>query len=312
MTGVIMRSKTRIHQSADVQTIKIGDGTSIWQFVVVLPGATIGGDCNICAHVLIENDVQIGDRVTIKSGVQLWDGIRLADDVFVGPNATFTNDKFPRSKKHPAQFQKTFVHKGASIGANATLLPGVQIGVGAMVGAGAVVTKSVPPKAVVVGNPARIVSYVDTDVKKIMAADARESLDSGVHGVKLYRLQNVKDLRGELSVIEWEKVLPFTPKRAFFVYGVQNGRIRGEHAHKDCRQFLLCLHGAVSVIVDDGANREEFLLDEPKIGIYIPPRVWGIQYKFSTDAVLFVLASHEYDAADYIRNYEEFLASLKS
>ena len=150
-----------IHRLADVQSARIGEGTRIWQFVVVLPGAQIGRDCNICAHGFIENDVVIGDHVTIKSGVYLWDGTRIEDDVFVGPNATFTNDAMPRSKAYPAVFRGVTVRRGASVGANATVLPGVTVGEHAMVGAGAVVTADVPPRAVVVGNPARVVRYVD-------------------------------------------------------------------------------------------------------------------------------------------------------
>ena len=126
----------------------------------MLPGAVIGADCNICDHTFIENDVRVGDRVTIKCGVQLWDGIRIEDDVFIGPNATFTNDPFPRSKRQPEQFDRTVVRQGASIGANATILPGVTVGVNAMVGAGAVVTRDVPPLAVVTGNPARITGWM--------------------------------------------------------------------------------------------------------------------------------------------------------
>lgn len=150
------------HALADVQSGHIGPNTRIWQFVVVLPAARIGADCNICSHVLIENDVIIGDRVTVKSGVQLWDGLRIEDDVFIGPNVTFTNDPFPRSKQYPASFAVTTVKAGASIGGGATVLPGITIGSHAMVGAGAVVTKSVPDGAVVVGNPARIVRYIAT------------------------------------------------------------------------------------------------------------------------------------------------------
>ncbi len=145
-----------IHQLADVQTSNIGDGTTIWQFCVVFADAKIGMNCNICAQVLIENDVVIGDNVTIKSGVQLWDGVRVEDNVSIGPNATFTNDMFPRAKQ-PYQQLVTILKKGASIGANATILPGVIIGENAMVGAGAVVTKDVPDNAIVVGNPARLI-----------------------------------------------------------------------------------------------------------------------------------------------------------
>lgn len=146
-----------IHPTADVQTSMIGKDTRVWQFCVIMPEARIGRGCNICAHVLIENDVTIGNNVTVKSGVQLWDGVTLEDDVFIGPNATFTNDLRPRSKQYPDTFARTIVRRGASIGANATILPGIIIGESAMVGAGAVVTKSVPDGETVVGNPAGVV-----------------------------------------------------------------------------------------------------------------------------------------------------------
>ena len=149
-----------IHSLADVQSSHIGINTKIWQFVVILPAAKIGADCNICSHCLIENDVVVGDRVTVKSGVQLWDGIRLDDDVFIGPNATFTNDLYPRSKQKFSLLQ-TIVKKGATIGANATILAGITIGQNAMVGAGSVVTKDVPPNVLVVGNPARIIKKLE-------------------------------------------------------------------------------------------------------------------------------------------------------
>jgi len=150
-----------IHQLADVKSDAIGEGTRVWQFVVIMKGAQIGRNCNICAHTLIEGDVVLGDNVTVKSGVYLWDGTRVADDVFIGPNATFTNDVMPRSKVYPEQFNGITLERGASIGANATLLPGVVVGEYAMVGAGSVVTKDVPPYAVVVGNPAKIIRVID-------------------------------------------------------------------------------------------------------------------------------------------------------
>ena len=144
-----------IHPLSDVQTENIGEGTRIWQFCVVLPGAQIGSNCNVNAQCLIENDVQIGDRVTIKSGVQLWDGLRVGDDVFIGPNVTFTNDKYPRSRRPPPTFARTELRRGASIGANATILGGVVIGEGAMVGAGSLVTRDVPAGELWMGHPAR-------------------------------------------------------------------------------------------------------------------------------------------------------------
>ena len=144
-----------IHSTADVQSMNIGENTQIWQFCVVLSGAQIGSNCNINCQVLIENDVVIGNNVTIKPGVQIWDGITIEDNVFIGPNVTFTNDLNPRSKMYPESFLKTLVKKGASIGANATILPGITIGENAMIGAGSVVLKDVPPNTVWVGNPAR-------------------------------------------------------------------------------------------------------------------------------------------------------------
>ena len=150
-----------IHPLADIATTDIGLGTRIWQFVVILPKARIGSECNICAHVFIENDVVVGDRVTIKSGVQLWDGLHVGNDVFIGPNATFTNDRYPRSKKYPREFLQTFIEDGASIGAGAVILPGLTIGAGAMVAAGAVVTKNVAPRSLVRGNPARHVRFLE-------------------------------------------------------------------------------------------------------------------------------------------------------
>ncbi|HDM8164134.1 TPA: N-acetyltransferase [Vibrio harveyi] len=151
----------KLHKLSDVAATDIGQGTTVWQFAVILAHAKIGRDCNICAHTFIENDVVLGNRVTIKSGVYLWDGIRIEDDVFIGPCVAFTNDKYPRSKRYPETFPKIQIESGASIGANATILPGVKIGKQAMVGAGSVVTKDIPPRAVVAGNPARIIRYIE-------------------------------------------------------------------------------------------------------------------------------------------------------
>ena len=150
-----------IHPTADVQSCDIGHRTRVWQFCVVLEGASIGSDCNICAHVFIEGDVIVGDRVTIKSGVQLWNGLRVEEDVFVGPNASFCNDKWPRSGVRATSPQVTTLRRGCSIGAGAVVLPGLEVGEGAMVAAGAVVTRAVPPYSLVAGNPARVIGKAD-------------------------------------------------------------------------------------------------------------------------------------------------------
>lgn len=299
-----------IHLLADVRTQMIGVNSKIWQFCVVFAGAKIGQDCNICSHCLIENDVVIGDRVTVKSGVQLWDGLRVGDDAFIGPNASFANDRFPRSKKTPERFLQTVLEPGASIGAGATILPGITIGRNAMVAAGAVVTRSVPPNAIVVGNPAKIVGYVDAERNKVAAGESL-AVEVGAHptqvgGVSLHRMPRVVDIRGSLTVGEFDRSIPFAAKRYFMVFDVPSVETRGEHAHRVCHQFLICVRGSCAVVADDGAHRQEFLLDRPDVGVHLPPMVWGIQYKYSADAVLLVYASHYYDSADYIRNYAEF------
>ncbi len=300
------------HPMAIVRSTNVGEGTRIWAFVNVLPGAVIGSQCNICDHVFIENDVVIGDRVTVKCGVQLWDGIVLEDDVFVGPNATFTNDPFPRSCQHLKEYPKTIVRRGASVGGNATILPGITIGTGAVVGAGAVVTRDVPPHAIVVGNPARIKGYVSTvsEPKPTSVPVPQRPAESLVPGVRLYELPHIVDMRGSLSAAEVGRQLPFMPKRYFLVFDVPSIEVRGEHAHKTLHQFLVCVKGSISVVVDDGEHRQEYALDKANVGLHVPPMVWATQYKYSQDAVLLVLASDVYDPADYIRDYDEFTAAV--
>lgn len=149
-----------IHPTALVASARIGDGTRIWAFVNILAGASIGRDCNICDRCFIENDVEIGDRVTVKCGVSIWDGVRLENDAFVGPDVSFSNDPRPRSGVHLAEYPKTVVRQGASLGSAAVVLPGITIGRWAMVGAGSVVTRDVPDHGLVYGNPARLHGYV--------------------------------------------------------------------------------------------------------------------------------------------------------
>jgi acetyltransferase-like isoleucine patch superfamily enzyme/dTDP-4-dehydrorhamnose 3,5-epimerase-like enzyme len=302
------------HETAIVESPSIGQGTRVWAFVHVLPGAVVGADCNLCDHVFIENDVRIGDRVTIKCGVQVWDGLTIEDDVFVGPNVTFSNDPYPRSRQRPESFARTVVRKGASIGANATILPGLTIGERAMIGAGAVVTHDVPPLAIVTGNPARIVGYEGAvSAEPSTLPPGRVPLvATRVRGVTLHRLPQVDDLRGNLSFGEIGRQVPFEVKRYFLVYGVASKEIRGEHAHRDLHQFLICVHGRCHVVADDGTNRQEFVLDEPNTGLHLPPLVWATQYKYSEDAVLLVLASNWYDPESYIRSYSQFLEIVKA
>lgn len=306
-----MADSAFVHPNAIVESPHVGAGTRVWAFAHVLPGARIGADCNLCDGVFVENDVLVGDRVTVKGGVQLWDGVVLEDDVFVGPNATFTNDPFPRSKQYPTEFKKTVVRRGASIGANATLLPGLTIGMGAMIGAGSVVTRDVPPNAIVVGNPARIVGYVSAEhARQLLPREALSEAGASdllAGDAEIHRLPRVDDMRGTLVFGEIEQHLPFTPKRFFMITDVPSKEVRGEHAHRKLHEFLVCLRGSCSIVLDDGARSDEVTLDAPTIGLHIPPRVWRIMYKYSADAVLLVLASDVYDADDYIRDYDEFV-----
>jgi len=312
-----MKTKYFTHPKAIVELgAKVGENTKIWAFVHILPGAEIGMNCNICDSVFIENDVKIGNNVTIKCGVQLWNGLEIHDNVFIGPNATFTNDQFPRSKQYLEEYPKTILCEGASIGANATILPGLMIGENAMIGAGSVVTRDVPQNAVVVGNPARIKGYVSSFSDKPL--QQREIIldvsitPTKVPKVKLYNLPIVTDIRGQLIFSEYDKHLPFIPKRFFVVHNVPSTEVRGQHAHKNTFQFLVCLRGSVNVIVDNVEFQDELILNQANIGLYIPPLIWGIQYKYSGDAILLVLASEKYNEHEYIRNYNNYKEYIKN
>jgi acetyltransferase-like isoleucine patch superfamily enzyme len=304
-----------IHPQAVCETQSIGERTRIWAFAYLLAGARIGAECNICSHVFIEDDVVLGDRVTIKSGVQLWNGTVVEDDVFIGPNVAFANDKFPRSKHYLGHHPRTLICRDASIGANATILPGVTIGRAAMIGAGAVVTGDVPANAIVTGNPARITGYVEQGksarlrTRTVAAVPEQGRLTTSVAGVDLIRLRSVEDVRGNLAVGEIPSELPFAPQRVFLIHGLEGKYVRGEHALKTCHQFLLCANGSCAIVFDDGLCREEVVLDRRDIGVYLPPLTWWVQYKHSADCVLLVLASALYNEAEYIRDYDAFLAA---
>ena len=313
--GEKISMKPFIHPKADVQTLDIGDETRIWQNAVVLAKAKIGRNCNLCANTFVENDVVIGDNVTLKCGVSLWDGVRVGNNVFIGPNAAFCNDMYPRSgvRDGRRKLLETIICDGVSIGTGAVVLPGITIGAGAMVGAGAVVTKDVPPYAIVVGNPAHITGYVNAEKKQVAKSDevspaALRIFEEGKTGARLYSMPHFVDLRGDLNVLEFDKMLPFPVKRIFYTYNVGSAEVRGEHAHRKCEQFLIAVKGSLNVIVDNAKVREEYLLNNPSVGLHLPAGCWGIQYRHSPDCVLLVLASMPYIAEDYIRDYSEFLA----
>ena len=289
-----------LHPQGICETTEVGEGTRIWAFAHVLPGARIGRDCNICDGVFIENGVTIGDAVTVKSGVQLWAGVTLGERVFIGPNVSFTNDKFPRSKQYPSVYSRTTVGDGASIGANATILPGITIGIGAMVGAGAVVTRDVPSRAIVVGNPGGVVGYAGA-----VEVDASRDALPEDYGPSLIRLASHVEPRGRLFVAN-DGVVPFTPKRFFLVDKVPNGQTRGNHAHQSSQQFFVAVSGQIVIAVDDGRRAYAIRLSDPGIAVYLPPRIWSMQCGHSDDAALLVLASDAYDKPGYISDYREF------
>jgi UDP-2-acetamido-3-amino-2,3-dideoxy-glucuronate N-acetyltransferase len=303
-----------IHPQALCESRRIGSGTRIEAFAHVHESATVGCDALVASHAILSRDVVIGNRVVVSSGVHLPEGSRIEDDVFLGPNVAFTSARLARPLE--GELQGAVVSRGAVVAANATVLAGAAIGMNSVVGAGAVVTRTVPPNAVVVGNPARIKGYVDSSpVDEASEAPAGErevgARASRVRNVTIHRLPVIRDMRGSLTVGEFPTGLPFEPRRYFLVFDVPNKEIRGEHAHRACHLLLACVRGACSVVVDDGSHREEFRLDEPTLGLHLPPMVWGIQYHYTPDAVLLAFASHPYDPDDYIRDYQQFLEEVK-
>ncbi|VVD60359.1 dTDP-6-deoxy-3,4-keto-hexulose isomerase [Pandoraea iniqua] len=263
--------------------------------------ATPEGD----ALSFVSPDAVIGQNATIGVGVCIPKGVTLGNGVSIRSHVVFA------TPEDPAADANVVIEDNVTIGEGSVIYPGVRMAAGAYVRPGTVVTRSIPPSAIVEGNPATIVGYVNTnrpEVQPVAVAERRAprtALDVG--GVEIFRFPVIPDLRGNLTVGEFEKQIPFAPLRYFMVYDVPSSEIRGEHAHHECHQFLICVRGSCSVVVDDGHKRAEVELEDPSTGLYIPPMVWGIQYKYSSDALLLVFASHHYDSNDYIRDYGAFL-----
>lgn len=260
----------------------VGQNVTLGCFVQVCRDARVGDNSLIEGLTIVSSNVTIGDRVKIGHGVSFvtptTDAGRteVADDVIIGAHA--------------------IIHHGVAIGSHAFIAPG------------AIVERTIPSLAIVDGSPARIIGYVGASQQVspnevITNSSIQPSL---VAGVQIHNMPRIVDIRGNLTVGEFERTVPFAVKRYFMVFDVPSRETRGEHAHRECHQFLICVRGSCAVVADDGKNRQEFLLDRPDVGVHLPPMVWGIQYKYSADAVLLVFASHHYDSADYIRNYAEF------
>jgi serine acetyltransferase len=263
---------------------------------------------SIDRRAVVSDDAFVGEGCRLSSGCVIGAGVRLDAHVVVGPNVVFVE---PQDGNEP---RAAHAHSDVRIGANATIHAGVNLAAGCVVRPGAVVTRSVPPRAIVEGNPAIIVGYVGTEwqgsVVRPLSPKAGAPVEkTPVRGVTFHTFPVIPDLRGSLTVGEFQKDIPFVPKRYFMVFGVPSREVRGEHAHRECHQFLVCVRGTCAVMADDGERRVEVTLDAPHKGIYLPPMTWGVQYKYSPDALLLVFASHPYDAADYIRDYAEFLAA---
>lgn len=259
----------------------------------ISPDANVAQDCTIGAYVYIPPHTDIASGVRIENNV-----------AFTGSGG---------------QMSRIKINHGVTIGAGATLVGSITIGAGARILPGAVVTRDLPENAIVSGNPAAIIGYVDAlalapvaDPSGLPPAIRPRITPTGVGSVNVHHFPAITDIRGSLTVGEFDREIPFVPLRYFMVFDVPSSETRGEHAHRECHQFLICVRGGCAVLVDDGSQRTEIALAGPTMGVHLPPMIWGTQYKYTRDAILLVFASHHYDSGDYIRRYDEFLAELRA
>ena len=271
------------------------------------PAASRGLECNIAPSAVIGPEVVLGNRVQVGPGAVIIGRCRIGDDCTIASGCILD-----ATLAGSGEFLE--LEAGVAVLAGAVIAARITIAAGSKVLPGAVVLRSVPPHAIVSGNPAQIEGYTlssgdppDSREYKSAAPDAVVQ-PTQVSGVTIHCFPRILDLRGNLTVGEFGRTVPFQPKRYFMVFDVPSAEIRGEHAHRICEQFLICARGRCSVVADDGERREEFLLSDPSRGLYLPALTWGVQYKYSSDAVLLVFASHYYESGDYIRDYDEFLS----
>lgn len=275
------------------------------QTAVIEAGANVASTATLGCFVQVCSDAHIESGAVVEGLVIVPANVHIGEHARIGCGVCFTT---PVTKAKP-----TWIGRDAIIGAHAIIHSGVSIGAGAVVAPGTQIQRSIPGMAIVEGSPVRIVGYVGANLEVLVPVrSAGEAIQaSNVGGVQLHSMPRVVDIRGNLTVGEFDRSIPFAAKRYFLVFDVPSVETRGEHAHRVCHQFLICVHGSCAVVADDGKHRHEFLLDRPDVGVHLPPMVWGIQYKFSADAVLLVFASHYYDSADYIRDYQEFVALVR-
>lgn len=297
------------HPSSIIDTESIADDVQVGAYAHLQSQVRVGKGASIGEMVLVERGATIGDRVAIGSGAVLCQGMVVEDNVTIGTQTVFATDR-PMGQEHSDT--PTRVRAGARIGARSTILHGLTIGEHAVVNAGSVVTHDVPHHAIVEGHPSRIVGYVDAErADRALAPvlSAQRGLPRlRTKGAALVAIPQVTDIRGVTSFAEIGKHLPFIAKRYFVVTDVPGREVRGEHAHKTLHEFLVCLKGSLSVMIDDGTIREEIQLDSQAIGLHVPPQVWRVVYKYTPETLLLSLCSHVYDPHDYIRDYSEFLS----
>jgi UDP-2-acetamido-3-amino-2,3-dideoxy-glucuronate N-acetyltransferase len=272
--------------------------------VCIDAGATVGPNC------YIDGDIAIAKGAVLLGGITLIGALEIGENCTLEPGVCIANDYHNTGAvATPAAIT---IGPNVHIGAGSVLVCGISIGMNARIAPGTIVSRCIPPYAIVQGNPGVIIGYSsggdsDRAYAPVLTTDEPGVYTCSIAGVTIHRFKRIRDLRGDLSVGEFSRNVPFRPMRYFLVYDVPSEETRGEHAHRECQQFLTCVAGSVTVVVDDGVNREEILLNSPTLGLYVPAGVWAIQYKYSADGVLLVFASNYYDPDDYIRDYGEYL-----
>lgn len=260
------------------------------------------------------DETKIAPSAIIGEGVILCPNLCLEENTTIGAGSVFSK----------ASDKATVVRRDAHIGAGTVIGSGIEIGQGAKIHPGSVVLMNVPANSIVEGNPARIVGYTSSIPGDVPApasfaltdtdeADRHEVsvIPLGVGGAALYHMPRISDMRGNLTVGEFPSAFPFSPVRYFINFGVTSEKLRGEHAHRACHQILISAHGSCHALLDDGTSRREVILDRPDVALYMPPMVWGTQYKYSPDSALLVFASHPYHSDDYVRTYDEFISEVR-
>lgn len=303
--------KPEIHPQAIVLSQSIGGRSTIGPFSFVSLKASIGRECQLESHCFVGDGVEIGDRVNVGAGSRISGTVRIGDDVSLEAGSCVWAGVSESNITRSGSLEAIAIAEGARIGTGATLIGGVRVGRGALVKPGTLVERAVPPYAIVEGNPSRIVGYVDVEAtpgSPTAESHLAPAATTAVRGITIINLPSNSDIRGNLVVGECEAIVPFPVRRYFVVYGVPSLETRGEHAHRECHQFLTCVKGSCAVVGDDGKARQEFVLDRPDVALHVQPMTWTTQYKHSSDAVLLVLTSHHYDPDDYIREYGAFKA----